>query len=72
MIRDSSIHQFDTPDLSQKWTIKGGKLKYSYFEKMMHSIKHLCDKNIELAQKFNIDEIRGKLLRQEDEKNLEN
>ena len=62
MIKTSSLHHCDKPDLCSEWTKSRSKQKFSFKEKFMLSLKKVCESNCYLQKNFDlISEIRGKL-----------
>jgi hypothetical protein len=71
MIKNSSIHKCDKPDLSSEWSKQRQKIKHSFKDKFMLSLKKICEQNYQMQDKFDlISEIREKLC-EPDQKKLD-
>ena len=45
MIKSSSTHKCDKPDLASEWTKQRSKVKYTFKDKFMLSLKRVCEQN---------------------------
>ena len=63
MIKSSSTHKCDKPDLASEWTKQRSKVKYTFKDKFMLSLKRVCEQNYQQAENFDfVKEIRDMLL----------
>lgn len=63
MIKSSSTHKCDKPDLASEWTRQRSKVKYTFKDKFMLSLKRVCEQNYQQAENFDfVKEIRDMLL----------
>lgn len=72
MIKNSSSHNIDKPELASDWSTRRQKIKHTHQQKFMQSLRKVCDENVELQNSFDIlKEIREFLISEADKIELD-
>ena len=68
MIKFSSNHRCDQPEFESDWTSKRQRVRHTFKEKLIYSLKRQCEQNLELYKDFQniIDGIKSNFLNNAD------